>query len=104
VASDSLSVRPEALLQHRDFVAELARGLVQDLAGARAPRSAAWTQPGDPELQLGASLALQQQVVQVVLDLREPFRTVLLLHFYARLSIPKIAERRGDSFEIRSKN
>lgn len=97
MASDSISVRPEALLQHRDFVVGLAQGLVEDAPRIRRAQRARWVDRGDTEAELRASLALQQKVVQIVLDLREPYRTILLLRYYARLSISQIARRRGDS-------
>jgi branched-subunit amino acid aminotransferase/4-amino-4-deoxychorismate lyase len=100
VASDSLSVRPEALLQHREFVVELARGLVGDAPRARLARPSrkeAGAATAESEAELRASLALQQKVVAVVLDLREPYRTILLLRYYARLSTAQIAARRGDT-------
>ena len=40
-------------------------------------------------------LALQHQVVETVLGLREPFQTVLLLRYYEGLSAAQIARRRG---------
>lgn len=97
MTSDSLSVRPEALFQHRDFVVGLAHGLVRDVPRARRAQRAKWVERGTTEADLRRSLALQQQVVQTVLDLREPYRTIVLLHYYARLSVPQIARRRGDS-------
>ena len=100
MVSDSLSVRAEALLQHRDFVVGLAQELVGDLPRARraipVPR-AKWVEPGHAEVELARSLALQQQVVAAVLALAEPYRTILLLRYYARLSVSEIARRRGDS-------
>jgi hypothetical protein len=97
VVSDSLSVRPEALLQHRDFVVGLAQGLVQDAPRVRRASRARAAERGGTEDGLRESLALQQKVVQVVLDLREPYRTIVLLRYYARLSVPQIAARRGDT-------
>lgn len=97
MVSDSITVRPEALLQHRDFVVRLAQGLVRDVPRAVRAQRATWVGPGGTEAELRAGLALQQQVVQAVLDLSEPYRTILLLRYYARLSVPEIAERRGDT-------
>ena len=97
MASDSLSVPPEALLRHRDFVVGLARELVEDVPQARRTTRAAWIDKGEGEAALRASLELQHRVVQSVLGQREPYRTILLLRYYARLSVPRIAERRGDT-------
>ncbi|MFN0008959.1 MAG: sigma-70 family RNA polymerase sigma factor [Planctomycetota bacterium] len=97
MTSDSISVRAEALLHHRDFVVRLAQGLVQGFPRAPRAHRTDWVEFGDTEEELRDGLALQQKVVQTVLGLDEPYRTILLLRYYARLSVSEIAERRGDT-------
>jgi hypothetical protein len=105
VASDSLSIRPEVLLRHRDFVRAIAKGLLEgDPSGGAPVRAKAAAGAGREadraDAELRERLGLEHQVVTAVLGLREPFRTVMLLRYYAHLSPARIADRRGVSTQV----
>ncbi len=58
-------------------------------------RLAARAEVDESEEKLRARVALQHRVVEAVLALHEPYKTVVLLHYYEGLSAERIAGRRG---------
>lgn len=82
------------------WLARVVRTRAQNAARGEARRAArevaaARDEAVEPEDGLRESLAMQQRVVAAVLDLKEPYRSVVLLRYYEGLSPSAIAERRG---------
>ena len=82
------------------WLARVVRTRAQNAARGEARRvsreaAAAREEADESEEQLREHLAMQQKVVQAVLELKEPYRTVVLLRYYQGLSPAEIAVRRG---------
>ncbi len=82
------------------WLARVVRTRAQNAARGEARRvsrevAAAREEADESEEQLREHLAMQQKVVQAVLELKEPYRTVVLLRYYQGLSPSEIAVRRG---------
>jgi RNA polymerase sigma-70 factor (ECF subfamily) len=82
------------------WLARVVRTRAQNAARGEARRvareaAAAREEADESEEQLREHLAMQHKVVQAVLELNEPYRTVVLLRYYQGLSPSAIAARRG---------
>lgn len=82
------------------WLARVVRTRAQNAARGEARRvtreaAAAREEADESEERLREHLAMQQKVVQAVLELKEPYRSVVLLRYYEGLSPSGIAARRG---------
>jgi RNA polymerase sigma-70 factor (ECF subfamily) len=82
------------------WLARVVRTRAQNAARGEARRvsretAAARQEADESGEQLREHLAMQQKVVQAVLELKEPYRAVVLLRYYQGLSPAEIAARRG---------
>jgi RNA polymerase sigma-70 factor (ECF subfamily) len=96
----ALTRPPRSIASLRAWLAQVARSragdrLRRDLRRAEHERLAARAEAEDAGAGLRDRLALQHQVVEAVLALREPYRTTILRHHYEGLDAAEIARREG---------
>ena len=103
---EALRRPPSSASGVRAWLARVVRSRAQntsrgELRRAFRERAAARSEADASEDRLRERVALQHQVVEAVLGLKEPYRTVVLLHYYEGLSPSAIAEgswgTRGDN-------
>jgi RNA polymerase sigma factor (sigma-70 family) len=96
----ALTSPPRALISARGWLARVTRNHAlnarrQAARRVRREEIVARDERDDSGETLSDRLALQQRVAAAVLGLREPYRSVILLHYHAGLSAEEIAKKRG---------
>jgi RNA polymerase sigma factor (sigma-70 family) len=91
---------PQALDSVRGWIAIVTRNKAHNLSRekirrARREETVARDESDDSETALHERLSLQQKVVEAVIGLREPYKSVVVLAYYEGLSAAAIAERRN---------
>lgn len=97
---EALRHPPRSASAVRSWLARVVRTRAQNVARGDArrlsrERGVAREEADASEDRLRERVAMQHKVVEAVLGLKEPYRTVVLLHYYEGLSPAAIAARRG---------